>query len=264
MLETAKDDAGTCYSLGGTGNEPPVVLVHGVGLDMAMWENQRAALSGKARVLCYDLLGHGQSINPPGARTLPDFIDQLSRLLAHLELHSIRLVGFSLGALIAQGFAARFPDKIARLVILHSVFQRSEQAREVVRARCDAVAEHGPLVNLDEALERWFSPSFLKQYPEQAEKIRAVFEAHRDDGYLKAYRVFAEADEDIPPAELARTDCPTLVVTGEMDPGSTSGMTRNLAERIPGARSYVLPGARHLSPIEHAPALNEILIEFLM
>ncbi|MEE8506034.1 MAG: alpha/beta fold hydrolase, partial [Kiloniellales bacterium] len=48
------------------GNGPPVVLVHGLGLNRNMWTWQIDALAGRFFLVRYDLLGHGESDKPPG------------------------------------------------------------------------------------------------------------------------------------------------------------------------------------------------------
>lgn len=257
------DPAGTRYAVEGPCAAPVVVLVHGVGLDMSLWDGLSEALSNDASLVRYDLLGHGASTNPPGPRTLDDFVMQLGALADHLELARFRLAGFSMGGLVAQAFACRSPERLERLAILHSVFQRSADERAAVRARCEAVASGGPLANPDEALERWFSPGYRYACAERMDAIRTTFAAHRDDGYLKAYRVFAEADTEIDPEALARIDCPVLVATGSEDTGSTPRMALALARAIRGARCEILEGCRHMAPVEHVDRFNRLLRAFL-
>ena len=61
---------GTAYEVGGAGPPgepsvaPPVVLVHGLGMARQMWDWQWEALTGRFRVVRYDLLGHGESAKP--------------------------------------------------------------------------------------------------------------------------------------------------------------------------------------------------------
>jgi (E)-2-((N-methylformamido)methylene)succinate hydrolase len=56
---------------------------------------------------------------------------------------------------------------------------------------------------------------------------------------------------------------PTLIATGELDPGSTPQMARQLAERIPGATVAVLAEQRHMMPVESPRLVNQLLLEFL-
>ena len=80
--------------------------------------------------------------------------------------------------------------------------------------------------------------------------------------YLNCYRVFATADAEIAP-ELPRITVPALAITGENDPGSTPEMTRRLADAIPGCRAVVVPGARHMLPVERPREFVTCLTTFI-
>ncbi|MGY4745797.1 alpha/beta fold hydrolase, partial [Streptomyces sp. ATMOS53] len=77
--------------------------------------------------------------------------------------------------------------------------------------------------------------------------------------YLACYDVFATADAGLWP-RLPDITAPTLAVTGEDDPGSTPAMSRLLADRIPGARAMIMPGTRHLLPLERPKELIEAIL----
>ena len=109
------------------------MLVHGVGLDNTMWDEHVALLAARQPVLRYDLLGHGRSKTP--TRSLGDFVAQLERLLRHLEIERICLAGFSLGGVIAQRYAADYPERVARLMLLYTVYKTHRERAGGVRAR---------------------------------------------------------------------------------------------------------------------------------
>lgn len=244
------------------GQGDPVVLIHGVGLDHTMWDATAAVLSAGHRVIRYDMLGHGQSENPAGERRLDDFVDQLARLLDELELPRASLVGFSMGGLVALRFALRFPERLERLVILNSVYRRTSEQAAAVLARVDEVAAHGPSSTIDAALARWFSPEYGSAHPEVLAAVRARLEANDPRGYLNAYRVFAHADDELA-GQLENIAAPTLVMTGELDIGSTPAMAEAMAAEIPNAQLAVLEGQRHMMPVEAADAVNAALLDFL-
>lgn len=252
---------GTFYRGEGPPDAPPVLLLHGVGLDLALWDALVPLLATRWRVLRYDLLGHGRSADPRGERRLDDFLAQLDTLLDHLGLDLAALVGFSMGGIVARAYAASRPQRVSRLVVMSSVFERSAVEREAVAARCAAVARGGPAANLEPALARWFTPAFAAAQPAVIARVRDVVAAN-GPGYLKAYRVFAEADAE-PGAALADVACPTLVMTGAEDAGAPPAMARALASRIPGATVAVLPGLRHLAPLEAPGKTGRRLAAFL-
>ena len=236
-----------------------VVLIHGVGLAHRMWDAQEQAFASRLRVVRYDMLGHGRSANPPGERNVIDFVHQLDQLLMNLNFERASLVGFSMGGLVARAFAGRHPERVERLVLVSTVYNRLEAERAAVRARYAAAEAGGDLT--EAALRRWFSPEFAEVHPEAVAAVRGRLQANDRDGYLRAYRVIAEAydaEED-----LAAIACPSLVITGELDSSSTPAMARAMAAELPNAEALILPGLRHMVPIEGSGVLNRALLAFL-
>ena len=244
------------------GSGPPVVLVHGFGLNRAMWQWQLPALTPHFRVLTYDLLGHGESAPPAGTPDLAMFAGQLLGLLDCRGIERAAVVGFSLGGMIARRFALDHPDRLAALAILNSPHERSAAEREAVRARVRQTEVEGPSANLQSALERWFTPAFRAEAPETIALVRDWIMGNDPAVYAQIYRVLAEGDAEIADG-LERIACPTLVMTGADDPGNTPTMARTMARLIPDARLAILPGLRHMALAEAPEAVNAPLTAFL-
>ena len=250
----------TAWELHGSG--PAVVLIHGFGLNRAMWQWQLPALTPHFSVLTYDLLGHGESARPTGAPDLAMFSAQLLRLMDRCGIARAAVAGFSLGGMIARRFALDHPDRLSALAILHSPHDRSPAQRDAVRERVRQTREQGPSANVESALERWFTPAFRAEAPEAVALVRTWITRNDPAVYPQIYRVLAEGDAEIAQG-LERIACPTLVMTGENDPGNTPAMARAMAGLIPGARLAILPGLRHMALAESPAAVNEPLSAFL-
>ena len=257
---SAGDAGETAWELDGGG--PAVALIHGFGLNREMWQWQLPALTPHFRVLSYDLLGHGASAPPEGTPDLAMFSGQLLRLMDRCGVERAAVVGFSLGGMIARRFALDHPDRLSALAILHSSHDRTPAERAAVRGRVRHTREHGPSSNVDSALERWFTPAFRAREPELIALIRGWITSNDPSVYPRIYRVLAEGDAEIAKG-LERIACPTLVMTGEDDPGNTPDMSRAMAGLIPGARLVILPGVRHMALAESPCAINEPLVAFL-
>lgn len=245
------------------GSGPEVALIHGLGLNRAMWQWQLPALVPHFQVVSYDLLGHGESARPTRAPDLAMFSDQLLRLMDRCGIERAAIVGFSLGGMIARRFAVDHPDRLSALAILHSAHNRSSKEREAVRERVRQVLASGPSVTVDAALERWFTPAFSAANREVMALVRGWILANDPGVYPEVYRVLAEGD-----AELAQgiecISCPTLVMTGGEDFGNSPDMARRMAMCISGARAVILPGLRHMAPVEAPQAVNGPLVDFLL
>ncbi|WP_190243067.1 alpha/beta fold hydrolase [Arthrobacter globiformis] len=234
-------------------SETPIALLHGVGLDASMWAPVRDAL--KRDSVAIDLPGHGRQPALAEPTTLAELAEDV---LGRLPERS-HLVGFSLGALIAQYIARFHPDRIATMTCVNSVCQRTEDESKAVLKRLEAAESDFP-ATVEASIDRWYTGTSV---PESVvEATRRTLEANDVESFVHAYRVFAVGDAVIGP-ELGSVQVPTLAVTGELDPGSTPEMTRRLAAAIPGAKSLVVPGARHMLPVQNADVLAGAINDFI-
>ena len=250
---------GTSWSKEGTGS--PLILVHGLGMNRQMWQWQMDSLTPYFSVICYDLLGHGESVNPEIPCHLSQFSGQLLALMEGLNLESCALVGFSLGGLIVQNFVLNHPEKVNALVMLNTAHGRTKSERKAVLARVQQAGEHGPASTVEAALERWFSTDFSVKNPEMLDKIRCWITANDREIYPEIYRLLAECDEPMKDS-ISAIRCPTLVMTGEDDHGNSPEMSQRMAALIPDAHAVILPGLRHMGLAENSQAVNSQLVSF--
>lgn len=233
----------------------PLVLVHGVGLDHTVWDPLRDLVGRDRRVLVPELLGHGSRGPAPEDVSLADLGSDLATSIPP----GSHLVGFSLGALVAQWVALNRPELVASLTLVSSVFERTTDERAAVTARLARAAEDFAS-GADAALARWFDGTDVPT--STVEHTREVLLANDVVSYVRCYRVFATADAELAD-QLSTLDLPVLAITGEDDPGSTAAMTRALAAAVPGCRAEVLPGVRHMLPLQAPHHLHRSLLELI-
>lgn len=236
----------------GKGGEP-LVLIHGVGMCARAWAPQIAALAATHRVFAVDMPGHGvghgvghgnghgrTSPLPDGA-SLPDYVAWAARVILSFGCGAVNVAGHSMGALIAGGLAAEYPELIRRVAVLNAVHRRTPEARAAVIARADQIAMGQ--IDIDTPLKRWFSDSAADRAvrPQVARWLQSVDPA----GYAAAYRAFATGD-DVYADRWEAITCPALVLTGDGDANSTPDMTRTMAASAPRGRAIVIEGHRHM------------------
>ncbi|KNC20168.1 alpha/beta hydrolase [Arthrobacter sp. RIT-PI-e] len=223
-----------------------------------MWEPAETALGQLTdrTVVSLDLPGHGSE----PALTAPVSLEDLAEDVAGRLPGRSHIVGFSLGALIAQHLAVHRPDLVASLASVSSVCRRTPEESMQVRRRLDA-ARSDFRGSVEASITRWY-PEGQGVDRHRIEQTRATLLANPVESYLHAYEVFATADTEIG-TELHRIRVPSLAVTGEFDPGSTPEMTRRLEAAIPGTRAVVVPGARHMLPVEQPDELARIIHHFI-
>ncbi|MBM3523899.1 MAG: alpha/beta fold hydrolase [Alphaproteobacteria bacterium] len=224
------------------GAGPALVLVHGVGSRLDSWNGVVDALGGRWRTIRMDLRGHGRSDKPAGPYSLYDFTGDIAGLLDVVGVERCHLAGFSLGGLIAQGFALRHPERLDRLVLLSTVAGRNEEERQKVAARLDMVASGIAGDHFRNSVSRWFTEAWIAANPEAIARAEAENKENDPAAYAAAYRVLATNDLA---DRLHEITAPTLVATGEFDLGSNTRMAHLMHERIRGSRLHVFLGMKH-------------------
>ncbi|WP_179402076.1 alpha/beta fold hydrolase [Burkholderia guangdongensis] len=127
----------------------PVVLLHGIGSGAASWVRQLDVLGASRRVLAWDAPGYGASTPVHGASPVAaDYAASLNAWLDALGIARCVLVGHSLGAIVAGGFARTMPERIAGLLLISPAGGYGSAPAELRDARRDArlamLAELGP------------------------------------------------------------------------------------------------------------------------
>ena len=239
---------------------PTVILIHGLGGTLNIWDPIVSVLEHRFSVLRYDLRGHGQSDVPAGDWSLEDFASDLESIFNNESVPYAHLVGFSLGGLIVQQFALSYPERVGQLAILSAVAGRTNAERQHVQERIRNLEKGDLNTNIELALERWFSPEFRQDHPERVQKRITELRATSPVGYFRAYRVFVLSDLA---EHLAQIQCETLVMTGEHDPGSNVRMAHLMHKSIPNSQLEILPNLRHSILVESPQLIAEKLDFFL-
>ncbi|MFO1090969.1 MAG: alpha/beta fold hydrolase [Hyphomicrobiales bacterium] len=252
---------GTVYSITGDG-PATVVLIHGLGMNRAMWQWQLEPLAARYRVVTYDLFGHGESAVPPATPSLSVFARQLKSLIDHVGADRVAVAGFSLGGMIARRFAMDYPERLWGVAILNSAHARTDEARAAVQSRVHQAREHGPGATVNAALERWFGDDYRKANPAVMELVSRWVLANPKEVYAPIYQVLVDGVDELvsPKTPIAM---PALVMTGSEDHGNSPEMSRAIAAEIPGARLVIADGLRHMGLAEKPEIFNRELLSFL-
>ena len=118
---TASDGAKLFYDDRGPRGALPLLFVHGWQGAGSSWKLVRDALSPGYRTIAVDLRGFGDSNAAPGPYTVDGFANDLSDLLAYLDLDPLVAIGHAMGAAVAQRFAIDRPEAVEGLVLVAPV-----------------------------------------------------------------------------------------------------------------------------------------------
>lgn len=243
------------------GGGEPVLLAHAIGCDHRMWDDLASVLAGNFRVVGIDVRGHGKSPVPRRPYSLEGLADDALAVLDGLGIAKAHWVGLSLGGMIGQAFALEHGGRLGRLVLANTTSSYGSEGRAMWEARAKTVADGGVAAIKELAMARYFSDEFRKRHPGVVAKVGKRFLETPAEGYMGCCDAIKELDYT---ADLPRIHARTLVIAGGKDAGTPPAMSEAIANRIPGARLAVIPGAAHLSAVESPAEFNALVRDFLV
>ena len=261
MESIERDGVRIAYRTDGSGDErrPWLVFSHSLACDHTMWDPQMADVAD-LRVLRFDTRGHGASGAPAGDYTLELLADDLKALLDCLAIRRCHFIGLSMGGMIGQQFALRYPGRFASMTLADTTSRYPAEARAVWDERLALARSRGMDALVPSTLERWFTPAFREREPETVARIGQQIRSTPVAGYAGCAYGISHIDLS---ARLAAIDCPTQVLVGDADLGTPRPMAEEIVRALPGARLHVIEGAAHLSNVEQPAAFNRLLRQFL-
>ena len=252
------------YEESGAGE--PVLCIHGAFIADAFRPLlSERGLTDSCRLICYHRRGYGGSSRSAENADLAELAEDCQRLLLHLGVRRVHVVGHSFGGVIALRLALDAPQLVHTLSLLEVGLLIGDSAnpyRQALlrsRERCQVV---GAEVAVDEFLRlRW--PEY-QQHLDNA-LPGAAEQAVRDAATFFEADLPAGLDFRFGPEEARRVTQPVLLVLGEasvsLDPRFRETYEL-LLSWLPNAEGFVLPNAAHLLQIQHPRALAEALAEF--
>ena len=246
------------YSTAGTGE--PVVLLHGLGLDAAMWDAQWPVLRREFRAIRYDFRGFGGSTLPNGAYS---HSEDLLALLDFLEARPAHVIGLSMGGRYALRFALDQPGAVKSLTLIDSALE-GHCWSDVWNQKMDSIVAAAKNGHVDAARHLWLTHELFA--PAQRDPQLAGALAAMVDGYSAWH--WRNVDPVRRPASpaidaLATLTCPTLVLLGELDLPDFKEIAQRLAAEIPRAALRLVAGAGHMANMEAPAAVNALVLGHL-
>jgi pimeloyl-ACP methyl ester carboxylesterase len=114
------------------GSGQAILCIHGITANCRCWETLADSLTPDYRVIAMDLRGRGQSDKPSAGYALEYHLEDINRLLDDLALDRVVIMGHSLGAFIGLAFAAGYPKRVERLILVDGGGDLSEEQMERV------------------------------------------------------------------------------------------------------------------------------------
>ena len=248
------------------GQGAPLLVLHGWGMNHRVWERIRPGLIAHWQVTWVDLPGHGHSHALP----MGDFDELLEELAPLLQPETV-IIGWSMGGLLAQGLARRFPQRVKALMLIASTpcfVQRPEWPHGLAESVLDTFAS-----NLQQdysaTVRRFFALQFMgvRHDPSalQALRERVLALPASVSALARGLELLKQTDMTAVP-----TTVPCLWVFGRLDKLIPVSLADALAERAAAAGSgsirqqiVVLPKAAHVPFVTHPEDVLQSVTAFL-
>ena len=256
-MKIRTNDIETNYVIEGEG--PWLTMSHSLACNLSMWDEQAKLLAGRFRVLRYDTRGHGGSSAPQGPYTLEQLADDAKALFDALGIQRTHWIGLSMGGMIGQTCALKYPGIFQSMVLADTTSRRPPNASEMWAERVRTAREQGMAGVVEGTLGRWFTDGYRQSRKDVMERIARDIRATPVEGFAGCCDAIAKVDVL---DRLREVKCPTLVIVGEQDHGTPPEAARLIHENIAGSELLIIPSAAHLSNVEQAEVFNKALLAF--
>lgn len=271
MAETVVNGVRLWYEFNGKGQT--VVQIGGAVSAHEGYATITPGLSDHYRVLDYDHRGYGLSDRPNQRYTLDTWSDDLARLLTNLEIDKAHVHGGSMGSFIAINFAARYPEKVDKLLLGAGAVAKCDQMgvlqfriwQHIARAYGVESREMS-----EELLTKAFSRAYLDNHFTGDEALREMQESTARNASTNVFVDACQAmiDTDVR-EQLPHIEAPTLVMVGSedvltpLDAGPDGAGARYVADHLPNSELVVFEGSGHGHYIEQPAESLRAILDFL-
>jgi pimeloyl-ACP methyl ester carboxylesterase len=260
------DGVNLAYKVEGAG--PPLVLIHSHFWTMRQWQSWVDILAKDFTVIRYDLTSHGLTGPDPKvdySRARGTFL--LAELLDHLEIERASVAGSSTGGALAWYFAAHYPQRIDKLILINAPGMPRVTNKYMERGMPD-----WGWIAFYLMPEKVFKPFLQAAVEDNAlitdERVHEFHQMYRGTGNRMAEfeRMQAWERGDISP-DLARIRAPTLILWGEKNPQLPAEHVAQYTQKLINASSvdhYIYPDVGHVIPVEIPEQSATDVREFLL
>lgn len=242
------------------GDGPAIVCVHGLGGTANIWHAQRVTLSKYYRVVTYDLSGSGRSEKSRREYSIDAWADELSGLMDHLQLTQAVVMGHSMGTVIAQRFAAKYPQRTTALVLAGALVELNPPTKDVFRQRAELAEKEGMVPVADMVITGGLSAGSREKNLALTGMVREMLAANDPACYAAHCRALVAGSVKDDQPKIA---CPTLVIVGDQDPVTPLVLTLRIARAIKNSQIRIVPETAHMTMLESPGPFNAAVLEFL-
>jgi pimeloyl-ACP methyl ester carboxylesterase len=252
------------YIRTGSGDQPALLLLHGLTDNGRYWSRTAAALADRFDVIMLDQRGHGQSARPSGGYSADTMAGDAAGVVRALHCAPLTVLGHSMGGSVAMALAAAYPDLVTRLLLLDPVLSRAageEDSGEQRRQRMDEW-RRATLANQQRSLTE-LERRCIAQHPAWSSEDCHYWAESNLQVYPDAIPLFQV--QQAWPDLIGRIRCPVLLIYGDSDLGSIvdEDLAAEVARVAPNVTVAHIAGAGHSAHREQFDAFIAAVRAFL-
>jgi len=244
----------------------PLLLIMGITARGNVWEKHVDAWQARFRCLTPDNRGVGLTDKPSGPYTSALMADDFAGLLDALGIAQARVVGCSMGSIIAQQLALRHPQRVRSMVLMCPWARCDRFTRDIFQHMADSKARLRPEEFMRYVQLLIFAKSSWDDDAFHAEMLAARQQAAVDPLPQPLYALEAQAAACVGHNvldELGRIQFPCLVIDGRDDAFTPVWMSQEIAERIPHCDLHLYDHAGHAFHWERLEDFNPRVLKWL-
>ncbi|TFG25197.1 MAG: alpha/beta hydrolase [Promethearchaeota archaeon] len=268
-----------CYEVKGEGEH--VLLVHGFGDRKEHWRGQFDYLSKYFKTIRLDNRGAGKSDRPDMVYKMDVYVDDIKGLLDFLNIEKTNIIGHSLGGMIVQNMAIKYPNRVNKIILINTIAGMTppgvspDQGIEMYRKNAIAglkQMEKDPLNAFLNGAKNSYSRDFWKKMKENPKhKFHGIWSV---DDLIKEKNEYGPTEKDINHQaealkshnvyeKLHEIQNEVLIIAAEKDKSCPKIMNEKIHELLPNSKFIVIEKAAHQSILEYPNIINQHIVKFL-
>ncbi|MEN2768191.1 alpha/beta fold hydrolase [Ornithinibacillus xuwenensis] len=238
-------------------NTDYLVLIHGLGLDLTMWEPLIPHLQEYCHIVTFDVRGHGETQGQANPITWDILLDDFHSLIQSLDISTFHLAGYGFGGNLAIKINEVYPEKVKSLILtsVYMYFPKNVAIKELEKR--NQLISHGKMSDLAKNMIRQicYIPT-----PENELLLTKAYDKVEQRTYFNMFQMLTET---VTSEDLKEIDKEVLLIQGDKDPLFPIQQTNLYQSHLQKSFSYVVPNSSNLVPLDSPEIYVKLVGHFI-
>ncbi|WP_010097282.1 alpha/beta hydrolase [Ornithinibacillus scapharcae] len=238
-------------------NTETIVLIHGLGLDLTIWESIIPCLQDHFHILTFDIRGHGETSHGEMNITWDLLVNDFYSLVSNLNISKFHLVGLGFGGNLAIKFLAKYPKMVSKLILtsIYMYFPEDSTRKEIAKRK--QLVTNGDMTELTKNLVHRICYNLT---PKRELLLTRAFNKINPNTYFHLFELLSKT---VSVEELEKIDCEVLLIQGDRDPLYPIQQTNIYQTYLKNSVSYVVPNSSNVVPVDNPYTYGMIVGHFI-